>query len=154
MPNWNNDTKGEWHKYADLITKVIVEEGVTTVGNFAFSGLKNLTEVVLPEGITAINADAFSYNPALKTLHLPSTLDFIGQGILWSTNNVSTIYYSGCAHQWATLVEGIQTLYNDVVKEASPIFAKTGTICIFSDDETHSHVCEYCDAIVSTEAHT
>ena len=154
MPNWTNDTKSEWHAYADRITKVIVEEGVTTIGNYAFSGLNNLTEVVLPAGVTAINADAFSYNPALKTLHLPASLSTVGQGILWASGNVNTIYYGGCKHQWTTLVESITTYYNDVVKEASPIFAKEGTTCTPVDNETHAHVCVGCNTIESTDSHT
>ncbi len=151
-PNWTNDTKSEWHAYADLITKIVVEEGVTVIGSYAFSGLKNVTEVVLSAGITAINTDAFSYDSAMKILHLPASLTTIGQGVLYGANGVSTVYYAGCAHQWAALIAGITAPYNDNVKNASPVFAKTASY--ETTDETHTLVCAGCNKAEAPEEHS
>lgn len=149
-PDWTSDVKGEWHEYASEIYEVIVEEGVTTLGNFAFSRLANLTKVTLPEGLTTVKADAFSYNGNLKTLVLPSTIKTIGQGVTYQTNNIETIYYGCGAQAWEIFVAGITTMYNDSLKNASPVFAHECTIEY--TDEEHTYSCAEC-AFSATAKH-
>jgi len=48
-----------WNNFIDSITKVVIESGVTSVGNNAFNGCSNLTEVVLPDTVTSIGTRAF-----------------------------------------------------------------------------------------------
>ena len=83
------------------ILSVTIEEGVTTVGSWAFGGCPCLKSVTLPESVTSIGDDAFadcivlqsltlpdgltvipanmcSYCMELKTLHLPASLVEIG----------------------------------------------------------------------------
>jgi len=38
-----------WHKYRDMILKVIVEDGITIIGEKAFSGCSSLTSVSIPQ---------------------------------------------------------------------------------------------------------
>ena len=149
-PDWTGDVKGEWHEYASEIYEVIVEEGVTTLGTFAFSRLANLTKVTLPEGLTTVKADAFSYNGNLKTLVLPSTIKTIGQGVTYQTNNIETIYYGCGAQAWEIFVASITTMYNDSLKNASPVFAHECTIEY--TDEEHTYSCAEC-SFVATAKH-
>ena len=61
-----------WYKeYSDMITKIIIKEGVTNVGDVAFSGCHNLTEVTLPSSVTKIGYNAFYYCDALKDIFIP-----------------------------------------------------------------------------------
>lgn len=52
----------DWHnsKYTKLIEKVVIEEGVTTIGDYAFRGCSSLTNIKIPEGVTSIEYSAFS----------------------------------------------------------------------------------------------
>lgn len=60
-------------------TTVIIEEGVTKIGDFAFFGMNCIDNIVLPEGLTHIGEDAFAFND-ISSLSLPESLEHIGEG--------------------------------------------------------------------------
>ncbi|MBQ4578150.1 MAG: leucine-rich repeat protein [Clostridia bacterium] len=62
-----------WLEFADKITAVKLDSGVTAIGSAAFAGLSRLTEVTLSETVTEIGQNAF-YGTALTTFHLPATV--------------------------------------------------------------------------------
>ena len=57
---------------------VAVPEGVTDIGEHAFSGCRRLTSVALPDSLKSIGEDAFSGCGSLKELRLPK-----GCGASW-----------------------------------------------------------------------
>lgn len=67
-----------WKDYTDIITAVTVEEGVTTIGNVAFSKCPNLTTITLPDTLSAIGNYAFYECTALSEIILPDGLTSIG----------------------------------------------------------------------------
>ena len=80
-----------WFSYVQDIEKIVIEEGITSVGDFAFALCLNAKEVVLPEGITAIGDYAFAYCFSLKELNLPSTLISVGElafAACWSVESL------------------------------------------------------------------
>lgn len=66
---------------AAAVRTVVIEEGVTTVGQYAFSGLANLTSVSIPASVTSIGNYAFNSSEQLSnvTFASGSALDSIGQ---------------------------------------------------------------------------
>ena len=48
-----------WSLYKEHISKVIIEKGVTDIGNYAFSDLDSLKEVSISDSVTAINEFSF-----------------------------------------------------------------------------------------------
>ena len=59
MSNFKYDSL-PWSAEAEWITAVVMNEGVTTIGENAFYHLDNLTSVSLPEGLQVIGQGAFS----------------------------------------------------------------------------------------------
>ena len=57
-----------WLEYSDLIVKVVVKKGVTTVGDNAFAGCTKLEEVEIPETVTVIGDNVFTDCEALETV--------------------------------------------------------------------------------------
>lgn len=55
------------------ITAVVIEEGVTTIGNYAFSGCSSLEAVQIPASVTAIGNYAFSGCTSLTTVRYEGT---------------------------------------------------------------------------------
>lgn len=58
--------------YADDITQVVIEEGVTTVGSYAFDMCVNLESVKLPNSLIEIHQDAFKGCEKLWDITIPS----------------------------------------------------------------------------------
>ncbi len=53
------DRKAPWREYGMQIRTVVVEEGVTAVGAYAFAHCVNLSEAEIPDSVSAIGAYAF-----------------------------------------------------------------------------------------------
>ena len=60
------------------IEKIVIDEGVTTIGDYAFIDCNNLTSVHLPNSLTKIGVWAFAYCEKLKDIVLPENLKSIG----------------------------------------------------------------------------
>ena len=78
--------------YADFLiaqqgTAVVIPEGVTSIGDFAFEGTQ-LTSVDLPSTLTSIGNRAFN-RTQLTSVDLPSTLTSIGDGAFADTQLTS-----------------------------------------------------------------
>ena len=60
VPN-GSESDSPWYPYASGITAVVVEEGVTTIGEDAFYWCENLTDLTLPSTLVSIGHGAFGY---------------------------------------------------------------------------------------------
>ncbi len=85
MADYADTTDMPWAEYAADITKIVIEDGVTTVGARAFYGLKNVTEVQIADSVTAINTNAFRNCTSLTEISLPANVTELG-----------TYAFSGC----------------------------------------------------------
>jgi len=92
-----------WADYIGSITSVIVEEGVTTIGNSAFYYCQNLQTISIPEGVTSIGSYAFYYGYALQEINLPSTLTYIGGSAFYTCKLLETV----------VIPEGVTQIYKD-----------------------------------------
>lgn len=72
-----------WYGFADIIQEVVIEEGVTDLGDYSFAQCNNLLRVTIPETVTAIGEDAFSGCEAL-----------------------TDVYYAGSQEQWESISVG------------------------------------------------
>ena len=65
--------------YWGYIHSVVVDEGVTTIGKYAFSYCTNLVSVSLPSSLTSIGDYAFSPCSKLPTINFPDGIKSIGE---------------------------------------------------------------------------
>ena len=124
-----------WRDAIPKITRLIVDDGVTSLGDCVLHGFdgkhdaKSLMEVTLPEGLTYLGNYAFFGAAKLKSITLPSTLTTIGiaafdecAGLTDITipSNVKTIKeaaFSGCTGLInVTLPDNLETLGQGVFR--------------------------------------
>ena len=67
---------GNLYLNGELLTKLVVPEGVAAIKNHAFIGCSSLTSVVIPNGVTSIGSSAFKDCTDLKTVFNFSNLTF------------------------------------------------------------------------------
>ena len=72
------------------IKKVVIEDGVTSIGEYAFSGCRSLTDITIPGSVTSIGDSAFRNCTGLTSVTIPDSVTSIGDcafsGTLWLTN--------------------------------------------------------------------
>ena len=69
-----------WYGNRLDITSVIIEDGVKTIGDYAFYGCKNLRSVTIPSSVTKIGKYAFKNCISLQNLTIPDSVTEIGDG--------------------------------------------------------------------------
>ena len=59
-PNYSSKNWTPWKSYQAYITSVIINDGVTSIGEHAFSYCGSLTSINIPNGVTSIGGGAFT----------------------------------------------------------------------------------------------
>lgn len=67
-----------WHSYEKKIKKVIIEDGITSIGMSSFYDLSYVTDVEISNDVLAIGSYAFSHCRSVKNFVLPSNLQYVG----------------------------------------------------------------------------
>lgn len=108
--------KAPWNDYKTRIKKVVINSGVTTIGNGAFNGCGNLTTITMPDsivsfgreafvntgivsltipsGITEIETSAFADFTSLTTVKIPASVSVIGDYAFKNCTNLTTVELS------------------------------------------------------------
>lgn len=90
MYDYDFDNEAPWKDYYDILTYVILDEGVTTVGEFAFDSMRNVDRADLPSTLTSIGDWSF-YGSGLATLVVPEGVVSIGYSAF-----ASVLIYGRC----------------------------------------------------------
>ncbi len=113
----HQDDECPWATRAQSIKNLVIEEGVTSIGNCAFhlcsiteailpSTVKNigfqafgycdsLQTVVLPEGLTQIPAETFAGCTSLSQINIPDSVSYIGKKAFAGCKSIKSIVING-----------------------------------------------------------
>lgn len=90
MPDYGCDTT-PWVAYKENIGKIVIGDGVTTIGSNAFTNCYAMTDVDIPDGITTIGSNAFSYCLSVESISLPASVKAINESAFESCEYLTTI---------------------------------------------------------------
>ena len=88
--NYNETTKivttgAPWHdSHSASVKKLVVEDGITSIGNEAFSDCESLVSAELAEGITSIGDGTFTACRDLEKINIPNSVTSIGYDAFYS----------------------------------------------------------------------
>ena len=112
-----------WRADKASIKEVVIEDGVTSIGDSAFSGCSKLTSITLPEGLTSIDGGAFYGCSSLTSITLPEGVTSIGSSAFYNCSSLTGITlpdgvtsignyaFSGCSSLMSiTLPEGLTSI--------------------------------------------
>ncbi len=66
-------------QYSEQIKRVIIESGITGIGDYAFSYCHGLIQIEIPEGISRIGNGAFVWCEQLESILIPDSVTSIGK---------------------------------------------------------------------------
>lgn len=91
MPDYAENT-APWLAYKSLFDCVIIEEGITHVGNYAFADVGWLTSITLPNSVRSIGQYTFAGCTVMENITLPDNLTTIGVGAFSYCYSLRNIY--------------------------------------------------------------
>lgn len=126
-----------WYIYSQDIQSVEIEDGVTSIGDYAFGSVTNVQVIELPDSITKIGDYAF-YRSNLVEIEIPAGVTEIGMYAFASCYDLAHVKICGNP---TTIGERVFENCDKLTEvELSDIYTKIGTMMFFS-----------CDGLVSIE---
>ena len=95
MKFWNSSYVVAWDSNRKNIKNVIINNGVTSIGNFAFHGCENLINITIPDSVTSRGLCAFSNCTSLTSINVDSNNEkyMSDKGVLYTKDKKSLIQY-------------------------------------------------------------
>ena len=92
MNNYNNnDFPAPWSSYRSSITSAVINECVTSIGEWAFDGCSKLTSIIIPNTVTSIGNGAFYGCSSLTSVKIPNSVTSIGNGAFYGCSGLTSV---------------------------------------------------------------
>ena len=80
MENYEKSSERPWDKHTKDVKKLIIKDGVTSVGNWSFADFESLEEIEFPNSLKTIGERAFYNCSSISYIKLPKGLKTIENG--------------------------------------------------------------------------
>ena len=100
--SYDPDSARPWYKYRGFIRTVIIDDGITEIGDSAFSQFYNLLSVSIPYSVTSIGYSAFRYCTSLTSVHISDIAAWCN--IYFDGYYANPLYYANNLYLNGTLV--------------------------------------------------
>ena len=93
MDNWPYDQGkyAPWHERRERIKRIILPEGLTTLGDWSMGNCPNLVEINLPSTLVRIGYSALENNEQLSSIVIPDNVKTIGAGAFGRCTGLTSI---------------------------------------------------------------
>ncbi len=134
MANFATARAVPWYDFRESIGNVVIERGVTSIGNSAFHSCSSLTSVIIPDSVTLINNLAFYDCSELASVTIPDSVTLIGiltfsgcsslasVTIPDSVTSIGDDAFNGCINLTSvTIPDSVTSIGNDVFYRCSSL---------------------------------
>ncbi|MBQ7914152.1 MAG: leucine-rich repeat protein, partial [Clostridia bacterium] len=74
-----------------LVTELVIPDGVTSIGSYAFDGCGSLTSITIPDSVTSIGSSAFYNCSSLTSITIPDSVTSIGSSAFYNCSSLTSI---------------------------------------------------------------
>ena len=86
-----NGASPPWREYDNQIYRVYIQEGVTSIGSYAFGQIWWINEIRLPDALAKIGAFAFASCQEFNTINIPASVREIGDGVFVGCSGLKSV---------------------------------------------------------------
>ena len=83
-----------WHSYKFDITSVVLPDGITHIGDYAFYYCDALPSITIPNSVITIGKQAFQFCDALTSIIIPASVTGIGENAFNQCANLATLTFA------------------------------------------------------------
>ena len=97
------------------LTSITIPDSITSIGNYAFSDCSSLTSITIPDGVTSIGDGVFECCSSLTSITIPDSVTSIGNGVFWQCSSLTSI----------TIGNSVTSIGNDAFYKCSSLTSIT-----------------------------
>ena len=91
MVDYPTSINRPWYQYREEIQSVVIENGITSIGDSAFCECGSLTSVTIPNSVTSIGDVAFYECGSLTRVTIPDSVTSIGETAFWKCTALTSV---------------------------------------------------------------
>ncbi|MBQ4450352.1 MAG: leucine-rich repeat protein [Prevotella sp.] len=91
IPDYEEYYYAPWASQQVRIKKVVIEDGVTSIGNHAFGNCSSAISIAIPNTVASIGDYAFSHCSGLTSITIPESVKSIGDGAFSGCSELTSI---------------------------------------------------------------
>ncbi len=91
MTDWWLSSNAPWYSSRFLIKAVIIEQGVTSIGNCAFRNCSSITNVTIPNSVSSIGYSVFDGCKSLTNMTIPNSVSSIGSSVFSGCSSLTSV---------------------------------------------------------------
>ena len=99
----SSDFSAPWDGSRSRVKSVVIADGVTSIGEYAFFYCESLTSVTIPDSVTSIGKYAFFCCTSLTSVTIPDGVTSIGWRAFSNCTSLTDVYYAGSKAQWKAI---------------------------------------------------
>lgn len=90
MRNYNGSS-APWYEYRDCISEIIIENGITSIGDCSFYDCGSLMSITIPDGVIDVGSRAFYNCWQLTSITLPDSVTYIADSAFYGCGGLTSI---------------------------------------------------------------
>lgn len=91
MTDWTYSSTAPWYGNSSSIKSVVIDDGVTSIDEYAFYNCSSLKSITIPDSVTSIGSYAFYGCSSLKSVTIPDSVTDIGKHAFYYCNSLTSV---------------------------------------------------------------
>ena len=133
----SSDFSAPWDGSRSRVKSVVIADGVTSIGEYAFYYCKSLTSMTIPDSVTSISSSTFASCTSLTSVTIPNSVTSIGEYAFYDCKSLTSVTIPGSVTSIGLYAFASCTSLTGIwVAEGNSHYANDASGVLFNKDKT------------------